>query len=126
MKLTNKCNEDFSKWISENHNETIIKREGGDWGHGYEIELSIDDVFDELPEVLQNALIVEFFDSVGITILVDTCGGYFYFVIKETLSHTHVSNCKKYFQEEDDSKTRDKAINHAIGKANEIYNSKHK
>jgi hypothetical protein len=126
MILTDKCLEDFNKWISENHSETIITRDGGDWGHGWTTELSVDDIIDELPNNLQNALIIEFFDSVGITILLDTCGGYFYFVIKETLSNTHVSNCKKYFQEEDDSKTRNEATNHAIAKANKIYNSKEK
>lgn len=53
MKLTGKCNEDFSKWITKNHSKEIIHREGGDWGHGVEFNLSIDDIFDELLDFIQ-------------------------------------------------------------------------
>lgn len=108
MTLTNKCLEDFETYIENATNISSMYS------------------FRSMPMTCKMSMVIEFFDSVGITILLDTCEGYFYFVIKETLSNTHVSNCKKYFQEEDDSKTRNEATNHAIAKANEIYNSKEK
>lgn len=105
MLLTDKAKFDFLDWLVNNH-EIDLK--------GFELG----------KDVIQNALIVEWLDSVGIVILLDTSIGYFYYVIKETLLNPNVSYHKKYFQEEDDSKTRNEAINFAIKKANEIYNSK--
>jgi len=101
MKLTGKCFEDFLSFFNS-------KR------RGTEVSLY------QLPELFQNALIIEFFDSVGIYILIDMNGGYFHFIIKETNKNSF-GGLKKHWQD-GESKTRVKSTNSAIEKANEIYN----
>lgn len=72
--LTGKCRIDFHKWIrdSRKYQEYIIEREAGDWGHGGSIELSVYDIFDELPITIKNSIIVEFLDGEGFLIDRDT------------------------------------------------------
>lgn len=133
MILTDKCKEDFTKWISKNHNEEIIHREGGDWGHGYEIDLSIDDVFDELPESIQNALIIEFFDSNKYFISIQLRKDYtevkiidFTFFISYYYPNDELHRIKHDYIQDYLVDARNQATATAIEKANELYNEKHK
>ena len=83
MKLTGKCKEEFNEYYDE-------------------MRWNLDDMdFKNLPESCQNALIIEFFDSMGIW--------------KNTFNNFYV----KYFRNE---MTLTEATNAAIEKANSIYN----
>jgi len=72
------------------------------------------DEFMELPELFQNALIIEFFDSVGIYILPLWNKQYWYSDIRN----------KKYYllSQTDYFNSRTEATNEAIIKANDLYN----
>nr|WP_317633104.1 hypothetical protein [uncultured Flavobacterium sp.] len=87
MKLTGKAKEDFS----------------------YKYNMSN---FNEYSEVLQNALIIEFFDSLGIYILITDFDDYDFWCEFKGLSYSILG------------KTRQEAIEQAIIKANEIYNER--
>jgi len=98
MKLTGKCNEDFGMWFFE-RNTPIEEYKN----------------YHSLSDTCKNALIIDFFDSVGIYIGVLIC-------IDETFDSYILQNdvrteCSQ-FQE-----NRINAINAAIEKANEIYNN---
>lgn len=92
MKLTSSCEEDFLKWMCENYPEIR-------W-HEYKT----------MPECTINALIVEFFDSVGI-----------YVEINYDLNHSFDSYVDNEWIGES-FKTRTEATNAGIIKANIIYN----
>ena len=92
MILTGKAKEDFSKFYIDNN-----------------FDLNIN--FKNLPKIYQNALIVEFFDSVGIYINVEL--DYLHLVWFPTINNN-------WTFEEVEFKTRQEAIK----KANEIYNNK--
>ncbi|HSE99924.1 MAG TPA: hypothetical protein VLA48_03425 [Nitrososphaeraceae archaeon] len=99
MKLTEKCREDYIKYISEKYKLFT--------GEDFFIMTSI--------VAVENTLIIEFFDSVEIYIGVLIC-------IDETFDSYTLQNdvrteCSQ-FQE-----NRINAINAAIEKANEIYNN---
>lgn len=102
MKLTGKCLDAFGDQCQYNYEE-----------------------FMELPESCQNALIIDFFDSVGIYILPiyeeyeDFAKGQMPVTIKTWscwVNEVLISNCK----------TRQEATNEAIEKANEIFNLNNK
>ncbi len=101
MKLTNKCLEDFRKYISFHHGLDL-----NDW----EVQ----------KQVFLNALIIEFFDSVGIYISPTHIhlysGLFFNSMVRYGKQNNEIGNYN----------TRPEAINKAIEKANEIYNSKEK
>lgn len=101
MELNGKAKEDFNKWVIQE----------------YPILRHINITEDKLFVSLSNALIIEWFDSVGIYIQID-CGN---------LKHDNTNNV--YFQggvlkNEFGSvfNTRKEATEEAIKKANEIYN----
>jgi len=85
MKLTGKCLSDFGDQCALQYKNFI-----------------------KLPESCQNALIIEFFDSVGIYTGITLYAGYWRFYIDK--------NCLGL------KNTRTEATNSAIEKANEIYN----
>lgn len=97
MKLTGKCKDDFEKQI-----DCII--------------------FEEIPEACQNALIIEFFDSVGIYIqdwgFVDDVIG-----MKPQFDASINYNQKLYSMSSGFYNTRQESINQAIIEANKIYNN---
>lgn len=98
MKLTGKCKEEFNEYYDE-------------------MRWNLDDMdFKNLPESCQNAIIIEFFDSVGIYISIhyETFGNH-YFNAMVTRNHL-TTNLRT------DSISRTEATNAAIIKANEIYN----
>jgi len=90
MKLTGKCFDEF---------------EAQNKGRGY---------FALLPESCQNALIIEFFDSVGIYVelLYFIDGNYFVSIVYHNDGHNHIG----------DFDNRTQATNEAIIKANDLYN----
>lgn len=106
MILTGKAKEDFVKWL--NKEMYYLGR------HNFEDR---DNNIEDLSDNFQNTLIIEWFDSVGVYI--NSSG--------LTLSKTFISdvsvnnNCEYNY---DGFRTRKEAIEQAIKKANEIYNSK--
>ena len=110
MKLTGKCKIEFENWIlnnKSNHDSTrMIKI------------FNQKDLFVSyvgIGETFLNALIIEFFDSVGVYISTDIDYNFRYFNYKvetrknvETIDYVYNS--------------RTKAVNKAIEKANETYN----
>lgn len=130
MKLTEKCNTDFFKWLNQNYNETVITREGGDWGHGYEIELSIEDVFDEMPETIKDVLIISFFDEKKYFISIELVKDYTETKIIGFDSHISFDHHGELYRvnydclHDDLVQTRNEIISKAIIKANEIYDQK--
>ena len=102
MKLTDKCLEDFLKWLSINHEIGI---EGFEFGKS----------------VVQNALIIEFFDSVQIFISINyICLDEFSEGFESMVTYKHLTSKNRVIS---DRKT---AIDSGISAANEIYNSKEK
>lgn len=91
MKLTGKCKKEFEKFYTENAKYIF-------------------DV-DEYSETVQNALIIEFFDSVGIYIIINKD---FYF---EEWGYIIIGNYEYHGFE-----CRLEASNKAIIKANELFN----
>jgi len=105
MKLTGKCKEDFLEWFKKSEKIKL---------HKYE---KVEIVFKIQNESYKNALIIEFFDSVGIKVLIDTLHfqNWFFYKIKNNINI--IEDVIMY-------NSRIKATNEAIIKANEIYNSK--
>jgi len=111
-KLTDKALKDYTKWLSDYSEKH----------HGLKGWIEYDNYLDEveLPETLQNALIIEWLDSVRIHILIDYIIDKFDIEIKDYIDL--LKECKKYYFTEFDS--RQKAVNKGIEKANLIYNEK--
>jgi len=99
MILTGKCLEDFRKYISFLHGLDL-----NDW----EVQ----------KQIFLNALIIEFFDSVGIYISPTHIHLY------SGLVFNSMVRCGKRNNEIGNYDTRPEATNKAIEKANKIYNSK--
>ena len=98
MLLTDKTKEDFLKYYN-NHSIRFLLS----WT-----------IFEDLPLVVQNALIIEWLDSVGIIISVTYCklsNGFDFLLYSE------------YYQVSSGTHTRPEATQQAILKANEIYNN---
>lgn len=98
MKLTGKTKEDFFKWFKKNSKIKL---------HEYE---KVEIVFKIQNEVYKNALIIDFFDSVGVYIGITNYSSYFRCWIGE--------KCINIFD------TRTEATSEAIIKANDLYNQK--
>jgi hypothetical protein len=98
MELTGKCREDFEKWCyTENGNESL------------ELIRLMD--FYYLTDSMQYGVYVDFFDGVGVNLMIATFeGGFGYYI--ETLN----MECELL------TKTRIEARTAAIKKANQIYN----
>jgi hypothetical protein len=112
-KLTGKCLSVYDNWMYENYPNNIISENCG-YNYGM-FERDLEQLTYILPEVMNNALIIDFFDSVGIYILLEGSGKYFYFIIKQ-------KNSKAFHYQNGESNSRTKAITEAIIKANEIFN----
>lgn len=114
MILTGKCKEKFEKWYFENHCSSNIKFEDLLPYHIY-------DVFGWLYKqslTIQNALIIEFFDSIGVYIEIhysSFLGNRFICIVNTNENHKVTS-----FQN-----NRHQAIKKAIKKANDLYNSRY-
>lgn len=109
MELTGKCKEAFLDYLAKTNQDSIKK--GIVRMH-----------WQEYPEKYLNALIIDFFDSVGIYIqdwglnVVDNNIGF---------DAEVMYNLKNHSAQNDFSKKRQDAITEAIKKANEIYNQNH-
>ncbi|WP_291076389.1 MULTISPECIES: hypothetical protein [unclassified Empedobacter] len=102
MILTGKCKEKFWEWYKNREGKTLTPKE---------LELISE-------EVLQNALIIDFFDSVGIYIEIhysSFLGNRFLCIVNTNENHKVTS-----FQN-----NRHQAIKKAIKKANDLYNSRY-
>lgn len=112
MILTGKSKEDFEKWL--NKEMYYLGR------HNFEDR---DNNIEDLSDNFQNTLIIEWFDSVGIYIIIspsDNPKNWFYTILGEDI----LSPFYQIYQSLDDFKNRQEALTEAIKKANEIYNSK--
>lgn len=107
MKLTGKAKEDFLKWVKKRCNIKI-----------HEL-IKIEMWFDIQDDAFKNALIIEWFDSVGIYIIIKkTVDIYWLYDIQYQNSNINIS----VFEPMQES--RREAIKQAIIKANEIYNDR--
>lgn len=59
IQLTGKCKEDFEKWLWENHQDTVLGCPC------YDACSCVTDNFWDLPDIVQYAFIIEFFDNLG-------------------------------------------------------------
>lgn len=112
MILIGKAKEDFEKWL--NKEMYYLGR------HNFEDR---DNNIEDLSDNFQNALIIEWFDSIGIYIIIspsDNPKNWFYTILGEDI----LSPFYKMYQSLDDFENRQEALTEAIKKANEIYNSK--
>ena len=100
MILTGKAKEDFIEYYNN---------------HSIKYLLSWTD-FDDLPLVVKNALIIEWFDSVGIYINIENLyyQSWWYYKVKQ---------CPDTYEQVIMQNTRQEATEEAIKKANEIYNN---
>jgi len=98
MKLTGKCKEDFFIFFQS-------ERRGTEMG------------FYELPELFQNALIIEFFDSVGIHIAIQ-------WFLKDWIFSVEKQPFKQHHYKDFGFNSRTEATNAAIEKANNLHNNK--
>lgn len=98
MDLTDKAREDFLNWY-----------EVSDYGSS----------IDRINITFKNALIIEWFDSIGIYIITNySCGDFDY----EVKDYTSQNSCKIHFNSNFES--RQEATKQAIIKANKIYNER--
>ena len=113
MNLTDKCKEDFRKYISYNHGLDL-----NDW----EVQKS----------VFLNALIIDFFDSKKYFISIELVKDYTETNIIGFDSHISFDHHGELYRvnydclHDDLVPTRNDIISRAIIKTNEIYNQKHK
>jgi hypothetical protein len=112
MRLTGKAKEDFEKWYSEN-----VEFKG---------EVLYLEEFYILPFSMQYGVLVDWFDSVGVYILIKRLysipmeNDVWYFIITNKEGVYFNSTLDK----ENKSETRPQARQKAIEKANEIYNKR--
>jgi len=105
MKLTGKCKEEFLEWHKQNYS------------YLHQSSYNSQDDFNKYlkcNEILINALIIEFFDSVEIRITVMACNDK---TFDSELRTTKVNFMTAQFMD-----TRTEATNAAIEKANGLYN----
>lgn len=100
MKLTGKCAEAYSKWFYEQDYVNKI----------------YDSKIDIIKQPFQNALIIDFFDIVGIYIIPTHNFGWGFEIYIDIEVEPIVVNC--------DYSTRNEATNKAIEKAVEIFNNR--
>ena len=108
--MKGKCKEEFDKWYGLNY-EAISLRSIDDYFYI--------DGFYELPDSMQYGVIEDFFDSVGITIIIDyICMTFEVCVIEDLIDEDYRHDIDADFE------TRKEARKQAIEKATEIYNNR--
>ena len=108
--LTGKCKEDFEKWFYANEVHLDIC----ELEFNYQ-KSTVLDVFQSLPLSMQYGVLVDFFDSVGISIEIQYMYNYYEALIFYNEWH-HV----------EESINRIESRIEAIKKANQLYNEQHK
>ena len=119
MILIGKCKKDFELYLSQEYGkfETTTFQE---CASAPQYPIFLDEI--NLPESIKNALIIEFFDSVGIYIEIRINNnnplnkGFHGYVIKSINGYYKCTTIPV--------ETREEATNQAIIKANEIYNER--
>ena len=113
MKLTGKCKEEFEKWLPKYIISILYDslEDNEDITNVYEYFKNY------IPDAMKYGVMVDFFDSVGITIVIDA-GGIRYEDNKEIWYQSGVKGHK--FNEATNS--RQEARSKAIEKANQIFN----
>jgi hypothetical protein len=106
MKLTGKCKEDFEEWMLLNNKELLKYSE-----ERYSEVIDMSQLFKYLTDSMQYGVLVDFFDSVGIDVRVNSLD----FPLTNNFMYS-VDGKVKY------TETRQEARTKAIEKANEIYN----
>jgi hypothetical protein len=109
MDLTGKCLSDFGQFLYDNYPNNLISE---NFGYSYGMfERDLEQLTYILPEQMTNAIIIDFFDSVGLNIMInkERLSSEWMFVIHH---HTLSSGLKN----------RNEATKFSIIKANEIYN----
>jgi hypothetical protein len=109
MELTGKCKEEFKKWLNVNYKDCGVVR------YSKDVNWSVFDLFYKLPKSMQYGLLEDYFDSVGIDIVIERRrSDLFLFVI--------YSNCLYGSGLIPNKQSRLKARIAAIEKANELRN----
>ena len=98
MKLTGKCEYDFNEWIIDNCDVKFLEK------------------FYYLPLSMQFGVYVDFFDSVGLNILLTVEFDWGYVITEH--KYQEIEEVKKWYD------TRDEARTESLKKAIEIYNKK--
>lgn len=109
MKLTGKCKEDFEKWLLRgDYHDLIID------ALNLTVANSITKSFHELPDSMKYGVYVDWFDSVGINVLM--------FTQDSENFYTNLLKKGRYLIRVGGFKTRPEARTAAINKANSLYN----
>lgn len=112
MILTGKTEEDFFNWLDNQG------------ANGIDISNWEFEKFHLLSNVSQNSLIIEWFDSVGIYIeLKRFCHGLKFRFWNYVISNSNGAHLNNFLEVEIENDSRQEAMEQAIKKANEIYNS---
>jgi hypothetical protein len=118
MKLTGKCKESFEKWFTNqaNSNRLIFKM-----FHDRIISpLSINYVVSQLTDSMKWGVYVDFFDSVGLRIDIDSASFFGFDILKKCSENGWYSA----YEHESHFNYRSEVRSISIKKANEIFNSK--
>ena len=108
MELTGKCKVDFEKWFTRNDNHKGFDEHQVALDVKYRLK-----VFYQLYDSMQYGVYVDFFDSVGVFININTYdygGRYFQYSVDDLMPDT------VFYK-------RSEAITQSIQKANELYNN---
>jgi len=115
MILTDKALSDFNQFLYINYPDNIISENCG-YGYGM-FERDLEQLTYVLPEFMNNALIIEWLDSVYFYVTIDREENMFIYTI-DYPNDIYFSNWDDLYFE-----TRSEATKQAIIKANEIYNN---
>lgn len=107
--LTGKCIEAFEKWLDKQN--FSISHDVGDRQMNV---VPLGDMFSQLPLSMQFGVYVDFFDSVGLNILLTVEFDYGYIITED--KYQEIEEVKKFYE------TRQEAREQSILKANSIYN----
>jgi len=111
--LTDKCKIEFEKFCE-------LNKIGYVSNGSFYVKFDICGILlQNLSLTVQHALIIEFFDSVGICVLIERSSGGFWYLIKEEKEALYSVSTQ-----ETESETRQEASNSAIEKANQLFNLK--
>lgn len=111
MELTGKCKEAFEEWLINNKiNQEVLEVDSSDYYASYDVY----DLFYNIPQSMQYGVYVDFFDSVGIELIIWKEGIYFDVELFCGMKNEWIQSCG----------TRQEARTEAVKKANELLNNK--
>ena len=118
MILTGKAKEDFEKWLK--------KQSFSNFNNYTKYIIIHNKVYTDLNELFINALIIEWFDTVGIFILPELVNISTMFFTITIFHNEYRTETGKTMTELSNFKSRQEVTIEAIKKANELYNLKNK